>query len=167
MTCDKNPEKIKSMFEEIAIYYDKVNNIISFGTHYLIKYLCVKELDIKPRSMVVDLCCGTGDFTKLINKIYPRAKVIGLDFSPEMLKLAKEKNPKGVFLQADCTNIPFPEKEFQYATIGFGLRNIEDRQKAISEIYRILETDGIFLHLDFGNHNILSFFFQFVYSYLN
>ena len=156
MTCDKNPEKIKSMFEEIAIYYDKVNNIISFGTHYLIKYLCVKELDIKPRSMVVDLCCGTGDFTKLINKIYPRAKVIGLDFSPEMLKLAKEKNKTGVFLQADCTNIPFPEKEFQYATIGFGLRNIEDRQKAISEIYRILETDGIFLHLDFGNHNKLS-----------
>ena len=39
MTCDKNPEKIKSMFEEIAIYYDKVNNIISFGTHYLIKHL--------------------------------------------------------------------------------------------------------------------------------
>ena len=56
MTCDKNPEKIKSMFDQIAIYYDKVNNLISFGTHYLIKYLCVKELDIKPRSSVVDLC---------------------------------------------------------------------------------------------------------------
>ena len=156
MTCDKNPEKIKSMFEEIAVYYDKVNNLISFGTHYLIKYLCIKDLDIQPRSMVLDLCCGTGDFTKLINKIYPRAKVIGLDFSPEMLKLAKIKNPKGVFLQADCTNIPFPEKEFQFATIGFGLRNIQDRQKAISEIYRILETDGKFLHLDFGTHNKLS-----------
>ena len=166
MTCNKSPEKIKSMFEEIAVYYDKVNNLISFGTHYLIKYLCVKELDIKPRSMVLDLCCGTGDFTKLISKIYPRAKVIGLDFSPEMLKLAKNKNPKGVFLQADCTSIPFSEREFQYATVGFGLRNIEDRQKAISEIYRILETDGIFLHLDFGNHNKLSKIFDWFVSLL-
>ena len=84
MTCDKNPEKIKSMFEEIAIYYDKVNNLISFGTHYLIKYFCIKELDIKPRAMVLDLCCGTGDFSKIINKIYPRAKVIGIDFSNEI-----------------------------------------------------------------------------------
>lgn len=156
MTCDKNPEKIKNIFNEIAHYYDKVNNIISFGTHYIIKYLCVKELDIKPRAMVLDLCCGTGDFTKIINKIFPRAKVIGLDFSQNMLKLAKEKNPKGVFIQADCTSIPFSDKEFQYATSGFGLRNIENREKAIAEIYRILETDGKFLHLDFGNHNKIS-----------
>ncbi len=166
MTCDKNPEKIKSMFEEIAIYYDKVNNLISFGTHYLIKYLCVKELNIKPRSMVLDLCCGTGDFTKLINKIFPRAKVIGIDFSANMLKLAKEKNPKGVFLQADCTAIPFSEREFNYATIGFGLRNIENRPKAISEIYRILDNDGILLHLDFGNHNKLSKIFDVFVSLL-
>lgn len=160
MNCDKNPEKIKTMFNEISVYYDKVNNIISFGTHYLIKYFCVKELDIKPRTMVLDLCCGTGDFTKLINKVYPRAKVIGLDFSQNMLKLAKEKNPKGVFLQADCTAIPFSEKEFQYVTAGFGLRNIENRTQTIAEIYRILETDGKFLHLDFGNHNKLSKIFD-------
>lgn len=166
MTCDKNPEKIKSMFEEIAIYYDKVNNLISFGTHYLIKYFCIKELDIKPRAMVLDLCCGTGDFSKIINKIYPRAKVIGIDFSNEMLKLAKEKNPNGVFIQADCTNIPFSEKEFSYATIGFGLRNIENRQQALSEIYRILENDGFFLHLDFGYHNKLSKIFDIFVSIL-
>ena len=166
MTCNKNPEKIKSMFDQIALYYDKVNNLISFGTHYLIKYLCVKQLDIKPRSMVLDLCCGTGDFSKIINKIYPRAKVIGLDFSAEMLKLAKNKNPKGVFLQADCTNIPFSEREFQYVTAGFGLRNVENRQKAITEIYRILETDGLFLHLDFGYHNKLSNVFDWFVSLL-
>ena len=123
-------------------------------------------MNIKPRAMVLDLCCGTGDFSKLINKIYPRAKVIGIDFSSEMLKLAKLKNPNGVFLQADCTNIPFSEKEFQYATIGFGLRNIENREKAISEIYRILETDGILLHLDFGSHNKFSKIFDIFVSLL-
>ena len=93
MTCDKNPQKIQNMFDEISSYYDKMNNIISLGTHFIIKYFALKELDIKPRSVVLDLCCGTGDFTKIISKFYPRAKVIGLDFSEKMLKLAMKKIP--------------------------------------------------------------------------
>lgn len=81
------------MFDEISGYYDFMNNFISFGTHYILKFLALKELNIQPRTMILDLCCGTGDFTKLITKFYPRAKVIGLDFSQEMLKLAKQKIP--------------------------------------------------------------------------
>lgn len=156
MACDKNPQKIKNMFDEISKYYDLGNNIISFGTHYIIKYFAIKELNIEPRAMVLDLCCGTGDFTKIINKIYPRVKVLGLDFSKEMINIAKTKNPKGVFIQADCTDLPFGEREFQYITMGFGLRNIENRSKALSEIYRVLDKNGKYLHLDFGNHNMLS-----------
>lgn len=162
MTCNKNPEKIQNIFNEISTYYDKMNNYISFGTHYIIKYLCIKELDVLPRSMVLDLCCGTGDLTKIISKIYPRSKVIGLDFSTEMLKLAKEKNPQGVFIKADCTEIPFAEKEFRYVTMGFGLRNIEDRSKVLDEIYRILEKNGRFLHLDFGKNKKLNKIFNFL-----
>ena len=94
---DKSPENIKSLFNEIAQYYDKVNNFISLGTHYFIKFLALKTLEIKPRAMVLDICCGTGDFTQLVQKFYPRAKIIGIDFSQNMLKLAKLKNPKGVF----------------------------------------------------------------------
>lgn len=162
MTCDKNPEKIQKMFDEISIYYNKMNNLISFGTHKIIKYLAIKELNIQPRTMVLDLCCGTGDFTQIITKFFPRAKVIGLDFSKEMLKLAKEKNPNNVFMQADCTNLPFKEREFNYITISFGLRNIENRQKAISEIYRVLDKGGKVLHLDFGKHNSLSQIFDYI-----
>ncbi len=153
MECDKNPKKIKSMFDEISGYYDFMNNFISLGTHYLLKFLAIRELDIKPRTMILDLCCGTGDFTKIISKFYPRAKIIGLDFSEEMLKLAKKKNPNGVFVNGDCTNIPFGDEEFDYITMGFGLRNIQDRQKALSEAYRVLNKGGKFLHLDFGLHN--------------
>ncbi len=167
MACDKNPEKIQKMFDEISRHYDLGNNIISFGTHYIIKYLAIKELDIQPRSMVLDLCCGTGDFTKAINKIYPRAKVIGLDFSKEMINLAKVKNPKGAFIQADCTNLPFGNKDFQYITMGFGLRNIENRAKTLSEISRVLNSGGKYLHLDFGNHNKLSFIFNFFVQILS
>lgn len=162
MTIDKTPEKIKNMFDEISFYYDQMNNYMSLGSHIFVKYLALKELGLKPRTMLLDVCCGTGDFTKLISKFFPRVKVIGLDFSEKMLKVAKEKNPKGVFMQGDCTNLSFDDGEFDYVTIGFGLRNIQDRQKAISEIYRVLSKNGKFMHLDFGEHNLISKIFDLI-----
>lgn len=162
MTCDKNPVKITKMFDEISTHYDKMNNYISFGTHYLIKKNALKNLKIGKNSYVLDLCCGTGDFTQIISKISPKSKVIGLDNSVEMLKLAKAKNPDKVFMQGDCTELPFTQNEFDFITIGFGLRNIENRKKALSEIYRILKKGGKFLHLDFGRHNLSSRIFDFI-----
>jgi demethylmenaquinone methyltransferase/2-methoxy-6-polyprenyl-1,4-benzoquinol methylase len=161
MTCDKNPQKIQKMFDEISEYYDMMNNLISFGTHYILKFLALKELEIAPRTMILDLCCGSGDITKLVTKFYPRAKIIGLDFSANMLKLAKTKNPKGVFLKGDCTELPFSEKEIDYVTMTFGLRNVENRAKALDEIYRVLNYGGKFLHLDFGVKNWASNVFNF------
>lgn len=160
MNTNKNPEKIKNMFDEISSYYDTMNNVISFGMHYLIKYFAIKELNIEPRTMILDLCCGTGDFTKIISKFYPRARVIGFDISEKMLKIAKQKNPIGVFMQGDCTELPFEDGEFDYITMGFGLRNIQNREKAIAEIYRTLKKGGKFLQLDFGEHNFFSKIFD-------
>lgn len=162
MACDKNKQKIKTMFDEISDYYDLMNNFISLGTHHIVKFLALRELNIQPRTMILDLCCGTGDISRLINKFYPRTKVIGLDFSQKMLKFAKIKNPKGVFMQADCTNLPFGDGEFDYITMSFGLRNIENRGQALDEIYRVLNSNGKFLHLDFGYHNIMSKIFNIV-----
>ena len=166
MQCDKNPQKIKNLFNEISGYYDKMNNLISLGSHYIIKFLSIKALDIKPNSMILDACCGTGDFSKIISKFYPSAKIIGLDFSAQMIKLAKQKNPKNVFIQGDCTNLPFGENEFDYITMGFGLRNINDRTKALYEIHRVLKNGGKFLHLDFGNHNKISRIFNIIVPFI-
>ena len=166
MSVDKNPEKITKMFDEISGHYDEMNNLISLGTHYFIKKIALKNLKIAPNSYILDLCCGTGDFTKIANKIAPKSKVIGLDNSIEMLKLAKIKNPKNVFMQGDCTNLPFKENEFDYITIGFGLRNIKNRQKAISEIYRSLKNGGKFLHLDFGNHKFSGKIFDYIVKFM-
>lgn len=162
MTCSKNPEEIKKIFNEISEYYDKTNNFISFFTHYIIKYLAVRELNIKPHSMVLDICCGTGDFTKIIKKLSPKSHVIGADFAQNMLKHAKIKNPNGVFILADCLQLPFKDNEFNYVTSGFGLRNINNRSRAISEIYRILNHSGKFMHLDFGKHNFIGNIFDFI-----
>lgn len=158
----KNPQKVRSMFDEVSSYYDFVNNLISFGTHYLLRYFAIKELKIEARSNVLDTCCGTGDFVRIIKKISPKAKVIGLDFSQNMVKLAKQKNPKGTFIVGDCTNLPFGDGEFDYVTNGFGLRNIEDGGKALNEINRVLKKGGKFLHMDFGYHNILWSILDFV-----
>ncbi len=154
MSEDKNPQKVQSMFDDVSSYYDFVNNFISFGMHYFLRYLAIRELKIEARSNVLDTCCGTGDFVKIIKRLSPKTKVIGLDFSPNMVKLAKQKNPKGTFIVGDCTNLPFGEGEFDYVTNGFGLRNIENGSKALDEINRVLKKGGKFLHMDFGYHNI-------------
>ena len=79
---------------------------------------------------------------------------MGLDFSQKMVKIAKQKTPRGTFVVGDCTNLPFGEGEFDYVTSGFGLRNIEDMGKALDEINRVLKVGGKFLHMDFGYHNV-------------
>ncbi|MBR1424338.1 ubiquinone/menaquinone biosynthesis methyltransferase [bacterium] len=148
---DKNPQKIKNMFNEISSYYDLMNNFISLGTHYFVKITALKLLKIQSGENILDICCGTGDFTRIIRKLCPKAKVIGLDFSEGMIKKARQQNPNEEFIIADCTNLPFNDEEFDYITAGFGLRNIENRTKAILEIRRTLKSGGKFLHLDFGN----------------
>ena len=166
MSYEKSVEKVKETFDKISSYYDKMNNIMSFGFHYLIKILALKSLKIKDQSMILDLCCGTGDFTKIFFKISQNSKVIGLDNSIEMLKLAKMKNPYGTFIQGNCLDLPFGEGEFDIVTAGFGLRNIQDRKKALSEIKKVLKDGGQFLHLDFGKHNIFSKIFDFYVKFL-
>jgi len=162
MFPDKNPQKIQKMFNEISSYYDMMNNFISLGTHYIIKTLTVKKLDIQPNTITLDLFCGTGDFVKIISKLCPKTKVIGLDFSENMLKLAQQKNPNYAFIQADASQIPFKESEFDYITAGFGLRNVENRSKVLDEIYRTLKQNGKFLHLDFNSKSKISCIFNLI-----
>lgn len=159
----KNPEKIKTMFDNIALKYDFMNNIISFGLHKLIKKCAVKKLDITPESKAVDLCCGTGDISKLLANNFCIKEVIGVDFSGKMLEIAKRKNfdKKIKYINADCTNLPFCDDCFDIVTMFFGLRNIEDKDKAVAEIRRVMKNNGQFLYMDFANGNkIFDFIFD-------
>lgn len=166
MKIDKNPAKIQKIFDEIATYYDEMNNWLSLGFHFFIKKTVLRRLKLAKNSVVLDICCGTGDFTKIISSIAPSARVIGLDNSINMIKLAKAKNPKNTFIKGDCTDLPFKDSEFDAITAGFGLRNVENRQKALSEVYRTLKTGGKFLHLDFGKHNFVSKMFDIAVPFL-
>lgn len=156
MTFDKSPQTIQTMFNMIAKKYDFINNVMSFGTQLHIKSECVKNLDIKPHDNILDLCCGTGDLAGIIKKSHPNVCVTGIDFSDKMLDIAKKKYPQVEFLQGDATSLPYENNTFDIITMGFGLRNIQNAEKAIEEIHRILKPNGQFLHLDFGEKNLVS-----------
>ena len=162
MKIDKSPETIHKMFNSVARRYDSLNNLMSFGTHKYVKYMSIKNLDIKPHDSVLDLCCGTGDLARLVKKFQPEAHVTGIDFSEKMLEIAINKNSENnplkqiKYIQGDVTNLPYEDNSFDFVTMGFGLRNIANAEKAVEEAYRVLRPNGSFLHLDFGKKNFIS-----------
>lgn len=156
MTFDKSPETIQTMFNMIANRYDFINNAMSFGTQLYVKTECVKKLKINPHDNILDLCCGTGDFAGIIKKINPQTCIMGIDFSENMLNIARKKYPQIQFLQGDATSLPYEDNSFDIVTMGFGLRNIQNAEKAVEEIHRVLKPNGQFLHLDFGEKNLIS-----------
>lgn len=147
---ERKKEVISVMFDKLAPDYDRNNNIISLFTHKIIKYLVVASVGRLPKNVkILDLCTGTGDIAGLLKRKYKKANVIGVDFSKEMLNIARKKYPKIDFVYADCMDLPFQNGTFDLATISFGLRNTENYEKTISEIKRVLKNGGIFVHLDF------------------
>lgn len=155
---NKSPQNIQNMFNLIANNYDKLNSIISFGFNNIIKSACIKSLHINPNEKVLDLCTGTGDLIKFIKKY--SNNVTGVDFSENMLKIARKKFKDTEFIEADCTQLPFDDNSFDIITMGYGLRNIENRTKALQEVYRVLKPNGKFLHLDFGEKNFAGKIFE-------
>lgn len=163
-TFSKNPVFIKALFNRISTDYDKLNAIMTFGLHKEIKRDIINQIDNYKPENILDLCTGTGDLARILKEKYTDAKITGVDFSPKMLDIARQKHPDIEFLQADATNLPFGDESFDLCVISFGLRNIEDMQKALAEIYRVLKKSGIFINLDLGKPN--KFFNLFLKPYL-
>ena len=166
----KNEIKIKELFNNLAQNYDRNNNVISFGLHNLIKKDIVKKIKIKKNSTILDLCTGTGDIIDYILKQNTIKKIIGIDFSFQMLKIARKrfKNSNNVkLINANATELPFCNGTFDYITISFGFRNIKHKIKALKEIKRVLKPNGLFIHLDFGKSNwLVDLVFKFVVNFV-
>lgn len=156
----KSEKEILNMFDKIAPKYDFLNNAISFCTHILVKKAAIKALNIKGNikggAKILDLCAGSGDLGRIIKDSVPDITVFGADYSVQMLDIAKKKNPDIEYFNTDATSLCFKDGMFDYVVMGFGLRNIPNKDKAVSEIYRVLKHGGKFLHLDFGQKTIFS-----------
>ncbi|NJH68488.1 demethylmenaquinone methyltransferase [Staphylococcus agnetis] len=147
-----NKEQVHEVFQNISGKYDKLNNIISFEQHKVWRKKVMKEMNVQPGSTALDVCCGTADWTIALSKaVGPSGEVTGLDFSENMLKVgeAKTSNMSNIRLvQGDAMALPFDDNSFDYVTIGFGLRNIPDYTKALSEMYRVLKPGGMVVCLE-------------------
>ena len=161
-------EKIQEMFDVIATDYDRLNHIMSLGIDKTWRSRAIKQI---AGAKVLDIACGTGDFSIAIAK-KTDASVTGLDLSEGMLKVMDEKVRKEGLqdristLQGDCENMPFEDCSFDCVTIGFGIRNFEHRETALREILRVLRPDGklIILELSIPQNPVIRWFYKLYFS---
>ena len=145
-------EQITIMFDNIAKSYDFLNHSLSLGMDNIWRKKAIKKLTNDPKN-ILDVATGTADFAISAAK-YTNAQITGIDISQGMLdvgkkKIAKKKIDKRIKLQrADSEKLPFNDNSFDAITVGFGVRNFENLEKGLSEIYRVLNTNGVIAILE-------------------
>jgi demethylmenaquinone methyltransferase/2-methoxy-6-polyprenyl-1,4-benzoquinol methylase len=139
------------MFASISTRYDRANTVLSGGVHHLWRRQAVRWSGAKAGDRVLDCATGTGDLAIAFhNAVTPGGSVIGTDFVPEMLTLARAKAPGITFEVADVTKLPFDDASFDVASISFGIRNVNDPRKGIAEMARAVRPGGRVIVLEFG-----------------
>lgn len=146
-------QQVEQMFDTISGKYDDLNRLISFGLDVKWRKKVIKiVIDTKPKS-ILDIATGTGDLAlKLCGS--GASEIIGLDISEGMLKQAQKKaavqnlTDKLSFVQGDSEVLPFSDATFDAITVAFGVRNFENLEKGLSEIYRVLKPKGVFVVLE-------------------
>ncbi len=143
---------VQSMFDRIAGTYDILNDCISFGMHRGWKKKAVKALQLQRGQHVLDVCTGTGDLVSHLKQaVGESGQVTGLDFSGEMLDVAKERfgSENNIhFKQGDALKLPYADNTFDGAIVAFGLRNVENISQAVSEMHRVVKPGGRVVNLD-------------------
>ncbi|EKU95643.1 ubiquinone/menaquinone biosynthesis methyltransferase [Actinobaculum massiliense ACS-171-V-Col2] len=146
---DKKALDVSTMFNEVAPRYDVVNDILSAGQVRVWRRAVTAALDITPGLRLLDLAAGTGTSTAAFAAA--GADVVGADFSEGMLSVARREHPGIEFVQADATALPFDDAAFDAVTISYGLRNIEDPQRALEEMMRVVRPGGQLVVAEFSH----------------
>lgn len=139
---------VSNMFNRISGRYDLLNTIMTAGMHYSWRKKATKYLKKSETGMFLDVATGTGDFAFEILNQKIANKVVGLDFSVEMLNIGQIKSEKRNFdkkfvpVVADAHELPFSDNCFESITIGFGVRNFVDLSTALEELLRVLVPGG-------------------------
>lgn len=141
-------EGVKKMFDNIAPDYDKLNHILSLNIDKNWRKKAVRELADEARPLnVLDVACGTGDFTiEIARKVPQGSTVVGVDISDGMIAVGLEKLAKlgidATLKVADCEALPYEDNTFDRISVGFGVRNFEHLELGLSEMYRVLSPGG-------------------------
>lgn len=143
------------MFGRIAGSYDRANQVLSFGLHHHWRSATVRLSGARPGDKVLDCATGTGDLAIAFHRVVgSKGEVVGTDFCEEMLAHAPAKAARaGVsirFETADVLALPYPDGRFDVASIAFGIRNVEDPDRALREMARVVKPGGRVVVLEFG-----------------
>ncbi|XLS30071.1 bifunctional demethylmenaquinone methyltransferase/2-methoxy-6-polyprenyl-1,4-benzoquinol methylase UbiE [Flavobacteriaceae bacterium M23B6Z8] len=146
-------EQVTQMFDKISGEYDGLNRVISFGIDVKWRKKVVSIVKDSKPSSILDIATGTGDL--IISLAESEAKTLtGLDISPGMLEIGREKiarknlSDRIEMLIGDSENMPFEDNSYDAITVAFGVRNFEDLEKGLAEIYRVLKPGGTFVVLE-------------------
>lgn len=147
-------EQVEQMFDTISGNYDDLNRIISLGADTKWRKKVIKMVADRNPESILDIATGTGDLAIKFATATEAIRIIGLDISEGMLSMAQKKisgselSEKLVFIQGDSEALDFEDNLFDVVTVSFGIRNFENLEKGLSEIYRVLKKDGLFVILE-------------------
>jgi demethylmenaquinone methyltransferase/2-methoxy-6-polyprenyl-1,4-benzoquinol methylase len=147
---------VQNVFDSVADNYDLMNDLMSFGIHRLWKQLTVHLSCVRYGERVLDLAGGTGDLSLLLSpRVGDKGQVILADINAAMLKRGRDRLlDQGLldleYVQADAQSLPFADNSFDCVLIGFGLRNVTDKNQALASMYRVLKPGGRLLILEFS-----------------
>jgi demethylmenaquinone methyltransferase/2-methoxy-6-polyprenyl-1,4-benzoquinol methylase len=130
---------VETMFDRIAPVYDAMNRVMTAGLDQRWRRLTAEAV-VRPGDDVLDACCGTGDLALACAR--RGGKVTGIDFSERMLERARRKGPELEWVRGDLLDLPFADGSFDAATVGFGVRNVEDLERALAQLRRVLRAGG-------------------------
>ncbi|HEY5257521.1 MAG TPA: bifunctional demethylmenaquinone methyltransferase/2-methoxy-6-polyprenyl-1,4-benzoquinol methylase UbiE [Candidatus Baltobacteraceae bacterium] len=144
---------VREMFARIAPRYDAANRVISAGMDEGWRKRAIAILNAPRGGRVLDLCCGTGDVVFHLLRTDPTLRVTGVDFCAPMLDGARARAPReargsATFVEGDAMALPFADRSFDGATMGFALRNVVDLDEVLREIRRVLVPGARFVNLD-------------------
>jgi len=132
-------EGVRAMFDRVAPVYDLMNRTMTAGLDGRWRRISAESV-VTPGDAVLDACCGTGDLG--IAAARAGGKVTGLDFSERMLERARRKAPEIEWVSGDMLSLPFADASFDAATVGFGVRNVDDLERGLRELRRVLKPGG-------------------------
>ena len=148
-TAEGKQRYVRRLFATIAYRYDFITGFLSYGQDRRWKAHLIRLARLERSDRVLDLACGTGDLA--FAAAGSAQRVVGLDVTLAMLQLARQRQTAPVqFVAGDMLELPFPDQSFTVVTTGYGLRNVPDLQKSLTEIRRVLVPGGRLLSLDFN-----------------
>lgn len=148
----KDPQRVSGMFDQVAAAYDRTNTVLSLGNDRLWRAATLRAVAPKRGERILDLAAGTG--TSSMAFVPSGAHVVAADFSRGMIAEGRRRHadvPNLEFVQADATDLPFADGEFDAVTMSFGLRNVNDPRRALRELRRVTRPGGRIVVCEFSH----------------